>query len=252
MEKNKGVVLTIILLAFALVILLVWASLSYIPLFNINQIEVEGVDNIPLNIEKLLAPYYGVNRFKVDKSALLKEINELSIVDTAAVSFRFPALMVVNIVLFVPQALSSCDNEYFIVKNDQLIKCQKSDFKAYPNLPVVEIATSYKEYLKKFGVDGSFKEVLCLISDITLRLEGNLNLITRVKYDNNNSNSFGAMELEMGSLNTVLSVRDKVDAKQIIEAVKLIEKLSREDNTYLLSGSEHRFDLYKHAMVKRK
>ncbi len=252
MEKNKGVVLTIVLLIIALVLLVVWASLSYIPLFNISTIEVKGVDNIPLNIEKLLAPYYGVNRFKVDKANLVKELNALSIVDTASVRYKFPSIMIVEVTLFVPEALSTCDNEYFIVKNDSLIKCEKSDLKAYPDLPIVEISSSYKEYLKNFGVDSSFKEVLSLISDITLRLEGKLNLITRVKYDNNNSNSFGAMVLEMGSLNTVLSVRDKVDAKQIIEAVKLIEKLSTDDNTYLLSGSEHRFDLYKHAMVKRK
>jgi Cell division septal protein len=252
MERNRGVTIAVVLLVVSLLIVILWISLAYIPVFNISQIRLSGIGNVPASIEKIVAPLYGVNRFKADTRAIEKELEKLPIVKSAKISYSLPALMKIEVELFAPEALAKSGDNYFIVKNDALTSCSQNDFKAFDEIPVVEISTSYSDYLMQFGVDSSFKEVLSLICDISNQLGVNHNLITKVKYDNNNTNSFGMMVLEISSLNTILSVRDKVDAATIIEAVKVVEKNSREDGTYLLAGSSHRYDIYRHALVKRK
>lgn len=252
MQRNRGIVLIIVLLFISILFFVIYFSLSYIPLFNIKQINISGINTIPLSVERIIAPYYGVNRFKINTNGIKKELEELPIIFKADVNFEHFNTMVLSLELFVPEALASSSDEYFIVKNKKLIKCTKNDFKAFDELPIVEISKEYSSYLMKFGVDQSFEDVLFLISQISLQLGSNHNLITKVKYDNNNTDSFGLMVLEISSLNTQLSLRDKVDANQIIEAVKLVEKLSLEDKTYLVAGSYHKYDIYKHALVKRK
>lgn len=252
MEKNRGVILTVILLFLSILLISIWFSLSYIPLFNISSIQLNGINTIPISVEKIVSPFYGVNKFKISKSELKHHLEELPFISSAEVKFNLPSTMIIELSLFTPEALAFCENSFFIVKNNKLIQCEKSDFKAYEDLPIVEITRSYADYLISFGVDATFLSVLKLISDISVQLGSNHNLITKVKYDNNNTNSFGLMVLEISSLNTILSVRDECDTNQIIEAVKLIEKKSQEDSTYLLTGAFHKYDIYKHALVKRK
>jgi hypothetical protein len=67
----------------------------------------------------------------------------------------------------------------------------------------------------RYGVDDSFLQVM----ELAKSLEGKTTLITTIKYDNNSSNSFGKMILELSSLNAQIWVREPVGAAQVSAAV---------------------------------
>ena len=100
--------------------------------------------------------------------------------------------------------------------------------------------------MERYGTDSVFDSVMAL----TRGLSGESSLITRIKYDNNSSNSFGKMVLDLPSLHAQLWVREPVDPKHVQTALYWIEQDRKEDLSFL-SSSIQRFDLYKEALVRR-
>ncbi|WP_320130754.1 hypothetical protein, partial [uncultured Sphaerochaeta sp.] len=104
----------------------------------------------------------------------------------------------------------------------------------------------YATMLQEYGTDETFLKVMELASS----LDGDSSLITRIKYDNNSSNSFGKMVLEFSSINAQLWVREPVSTERIASAVALVVEDSENSLSFLSTGPL-RYDLYKSAMVRR-
>jgi hypothetical protein len=110
----------------------------------------------------------------------------------------------------------------------------------------IEVPLEYALLMERYGTDSAFATVVELGRD----LGGEASLITRIKYDNNSSNSFGKMVLDLPTLNAQLWVREPVNPEQIRTALYWIEQDQKESLSFL-SSTLQRYDLYKEALVRR-
>ena len=110
----------------------------------------------------------------------------------------------------------------------------------------IEVPPFYARMMVRYGVDDSFLQVM----ELAKSLEGKTTLITTIKYDNNSSNSFGKMVLELSSLNAQIWVREPVGAAQVSAAVLLVQE-DQKDALSFLSSQARRYDLYREGLVRR-
>jgi len=108
------------------------------------------------------------------------------------------------------------------------------------------VPSSYAQMLLTYGLDRSFQQVM----DLANSLGEKTTLITSIKYDNNSSNSFGKMVLEISSLNARIWVREPVGVAQIQAAVALAQQ-DQQDTLSFLSSEDKRYDLYREGLVRR-
>ena len=104
----------------------------------------------------------------------------------------------------------------------------------------MELNPAYAQMVVKWGADEGFSSMLKLAE----QLSGN-NLITNIKYDNNNGNEFGRLVIDLSSLNSTLYVRELVSAQRLSEALDLIS------SQFSAGGANVIYDLYANTLVKR-
>ena len=90
-----------------------------------------------------------------------------------------------------------------------------------------------------------------MISLIAAVGEENGALISRIKYDNNNSDSFGQIVITLASLSSQLFVKERVSKDRISDSIKVIRKEAESEVSTYTKKSMIRYDLYKDALVKR-
>ena len=135
----------------------------------------------------------------------------------------------------------------YLVDGRTLVPIESSDADLWTDhLLRIEVPLEYALLMERYGTDSVFASVMGL----TRGLSGEASLITRIKYDNNSSNSFGKMVLDLPSLNARLWVREPVDPKHVQTALYWIEQ-DRKENLSFLSSSIQRYDLYREALVRR-
>ncbi|HBO36306.1 MAG TPA: hypothetical protein DD633_07065, partial [Sphaerochaeta sp.] len=135
----------------------------------------------------------------------------------------------------------------YLVEDHHLRKLHPDDVSAWQKVVVtIEVPASYAHMMATYSVDDSFLHVMQLATS----LEGKTTLITKIKYDNNSSNSFGKMVLELSSLNAQIWVREPVGTPQIHAAVSLVLQ-DQKDSLSFLSSEARRYDLYREGLVRR-
>ena len=94
--------------------------------------------------------------------------------------------------------------------------------------------------IMKWGSDQGFKSMVALAEHLA-----NNNLITSMKYDNNNGNEFGRLVIGISSLNSTLFVRELVSVQRLDEALEIIS------SQFSAGGETVVYDLYANTLVKR-
>ncbi len=250
---------TFLLLIVAL--LLGWYALRYLPVFDVQQVYVTTDDPaiaIPASTLRITAPLKGLSQFEISLSKLEQQLEALPMVASAQVHRNMPSSLNVQLQMLQPRALiRSMDADgnqvgYFLLKNDELVPLTQEDRNLYGTTKfTIEVDEAYASLLQRYGVDAGLQAVLDLVAGMGSATDAENALITRIKYDNNNSNEFGRMVVDLPACNARLWVREPVPASLVSRSVTLIMEQVATDELLFLEQTPRRYDLYADALVRR-
>ncbi len=244
-----------LVLWFILIVLLLWVVflvVSYLPFFTITkvQVKIEGpLERVPSDISSELSSLVGQGLFRVRLRRMKDHIERIPSVENLNFRRTLPSTIIATIsFLDSPVLIQSEEAERsYLVSNRTLVPIDQKDVNLWrSHLLSIEVPLEYALLMERYGTDSAFATVVELGRD----LGGEASLITRIKYDNNSSNSFGKMVLDLPTLNAQLWVREPVDPEQIRTALYWIEQDQKESLSFL-SSTLQRYDLYKEALVRR-
>jgi len=242
--------LTVLLLP--LVAFMVLVTLQSLPQFKVVTIQVtaeRGSGKVPSSLKEYLATFVGLSLFDLNLYRLERELGEYPTVSSVQLQRKLPSSLLATVYLVQSPALvqTSDGEEAFLVEGNRLVKIPEEDIDAWKaEVVTIEVPFSYAQMLLTYGLDRSFQQVM----DLANSLGEKTTLITSIKYDNNSSNSFGKMVLEISSLNARIWVREPVGVAQIQAAVALA-KQDQQDTLSFLSSEDKRYDLYREGLVRR-
>ncbi len=246
-------------LALVLLVLLPLAyfSLSHVPSLYIDSVMLSIAEDrtaIPYALKSALSQYRGKSLVSLSLKRVSRELESLALVDSVRIKRKFPSTLLVEATLVGTPVLVLAKNAeeqtvgVYVLRSEALLPLQSEDWDLFEDHALkVEIPLGYASLMEKYGVDAAFGQVM----ELAASLEGNSTLITRIKYDNNSSNSFGKMVLELSALHAQIWLREPVSAAQVTQAIQLVQKDQRESLSFL-SSQIIRYDLYNGAMVRRK
>ncbi|MHC1693233.1 MAG: hypothetical protein AB9828_09425 [Sphaerochaetaceae bacterium] len=257
---RKRLVWGVILLAF---LGLIWYALRFIPMFYITEVKMDstgGFTGVPSRITTLMNSHKGESLFSIDSHALELELEKSAVVVQAQVHKLFPTVLCAQLVIESPKAIvAAVDDDdkvisIYLAKDNELKEMPFEDFILFGNrVFVVQVSPSYAQYLVKYGLDSGIREVVRLAGDMGQSTDGNYNLITKIKYDNNSSNNFGRMVLYLPSCNAQLWIREPVESAHLHDAIQLILLENGKDGTRNIAlRGERRYDLYATSLVGRQ
>ena len=247
--QRRLLILTILALFVSILLLL---SLRSMPRYNLSSVEVVvqgGGNRLPNAVRQELSDLIGTSLFSINLSRLEKTFETHALLKTVQIKRSLPSTLHLTLTMATASALVvSTENErWFLVVNDALYELDTQDVPIWHTVvPTIEVPLSYCEMMVRYGLDRMFHQVMALARS----LQENTTLISRIKYDNNSSNSFGKMVLELSSLNAHIWVREPVGAAQVHAAVALVET-DRQHTLSFLSSVPKRYDLYREGLVRR-
>lgn len=238
------------------VLVILFFVLRSLPAFAVSQVSVATVpagQSVPFAVRRELSSMEGVPMIGLSTDALERRLSSLAVVDAVSVTKRFPSALEVSLTVASPRAVVSAtdgdgeQSRLFLVRDGRMYEIGQEDWPLYRSVPIrVEVPEGYADTMYEFGMDEIFPTVMELASS----LGANATLITRIKYDNNSSNSFGKMVLEFSSLNAQLWVREPVGSERLDLAISLILS-ERKDSIPFSEKDPLQYDLYARAMVRR-
>ncbi len=245
--KAKGLVLAVI--AVAVIVLSFLVALPNVPYFEISDIRVIGFDKVPSEAVEILSPLYGDNRFNIKRTELEAKLEDIASVKSAKVSFSFPAILSVELERSDADSLLFDGTNYYLLQNGKPKAVASEDVANLATFYcITEISPSYFQYLSRYGATDEFVELLSLVKSVS---DENGSLITRIRYDENSSGSFGSIELELGTLFSSIFVRERVSKSRISDSIKVIEKEVGDDPASNIARDMVHYDLYKDTLVRR-
>ncbi|WP_321301516.1 FtsQ-type POTRA domain-containing protein [uncultured Sphaerochaeta sp.] len=245
-----GVKLTVMILP--LVVFLVFITLRSLPQFNITTIKVvavNGKEKVPSSLKEHLATFVGRSLFELNFNRLERELESYPTIASLELKRTLPSSLVATVSLVESPALVQTNDgkETYLVAENTLVRLPGEDIDAWKKEVVtILVPPSYAQMLRVYGLDRSFHQVMELANSLGEKTT----LITSIKYDNNSSNSFGKMVLEISSLNAQIWVREPVGTAQIQAAVALAQQ-DQKDTLSFLSSEDKRYDLYREGLVRR-
>ncbi len=254
--KGGRVELTIVAILVVVLLPLVYCALSHVPYLYVDSIQLtitgEG-SKPPHALKSTLSSFRGKSLVSLWPRKVTRELEGLALVESARVKKSFPSTLVVETTLVATPALVrglGSEEELlgaYVVRGSSLLPLLPEDWSLFEKSTlVVEIPIVYAQAMEKYGIDALFSEVMELVAS----LEGNSTLITRIKYDNNSSNSFGKMILELATLRAQIWLWESVSSDQVSQAIQLVQEDQRQSLSFLSSQTK-RYDLYQGAMVRR-
>ena len=249
MGKSRAMSALITLLVLSLLMLLLMYSLSYIPLFTITSIRVYGAEAISDALSDEISSMYGSNRFSVDLGRKERVIESYSQVKSAALKWNFPDEVDVYITETDQKCLLSDGTSCYLIEDGVITRVDKAEEKFLSSrMTVIEILPEYASYMMNYGIRDEIEEVISLAG---LVRDEHGQLITRIKYDNNNGDGFAQMTLYLDTLSAQLFVKERVSKNRISDSIKVIAKEAESEVTRYTRSDIIRYDLYKDALVKR-
>lgn len=240
------------LLILPLAILLCVLLLRSIPAFNLRtvQIQVQGGSKVvPVAVQEKLSELVGTSLFGINLAKYSKNLETITGVKNVKLVRKLPSSLLASLTLVDAGALikEEASDKAYLVDNLHLKALHPDDVVPWQSVAVtIEVPSSYAQMMVNYGVDDSFHQVL----ELARSLEGKTTLITKIKYDNNSSNSFGKMVLELSSLNAQIWVREPVGAAHVSAAVSLVQQ-DQKNALSFLSSQARRYDLYREGLVRR-
>ena len=217
-------------------------ALSSISFFNIESVEVTNhglVTKTTSEVSRIVQPLKGQNIFAVRINRIKKQILQTDAVSEVRIRRWFPNRILVDISYDGFYTKIHNEDSYFLAKDNSLVKVSKDVFDSYTEIKEVKIDGHYCDFLEKWGYDKGFFQAVYLIGSVES------NLISDLKYDNNNGNDFGRLIIEFRILGAQLWVNEAVSSKRINDAIDILKNNVRLPDTIL------RYDLYSESMVKR-
>ncbi len=248
MRLSIKVRLVALMVVLAALLFVLWLYTA--PSHTVSQIviSVDGHE-APTEVKQELAAYIGSPLMRLPLGKMEAQLKRLGTVKTAAIKRRLPDTVQVDLTLTESAVVvhSGDDGRYYLVKDGALVAIPAVDAAPYrQRVMTVEVPSSYAALMVRWGVDQLFGQVIAL----TQSLADESALITRVKYDNNSSNSFGKMVLELSSLHAQIWVREPVGPERVRTAISLVQA-DQERSLYFLSSETRRYDLYREGLVRR-
>jgi len=255
--KSFRVELKILVLVLLVILPLAYLSLSHVPSLYIDSVMLNITDEgmaTPFALKSALTQYWGKSLVSLSLKKVTRELESLALVDSVSLKRKFPSTLQVEATLVDLSVLVHAKDAedrtvaVYVLRGDSLLPLQKEDWTLVDDHALkVEIPVGYATLMEKYGLDAAFGEVM----ELAASLEGKSTLITRIKYDNNSSNSFGKMVLELSALHAQIWLREPVSAAQVTKAIQLVQEDQRE-SLFFLREQMMRYDLYQGAMVRRK
>lgn len=255
--KSCRVGLKVLALVLLVLLPLAYLSLSHVPSLYIDSVMLSIADEgmaAPYALRSALSQYRGKSLVSLSLRKVSRDLGALPLVDSVQVKRSFPSTLRVEAKLAgSPALVLAKDGEestvaVYVLRDSSLLPLLKEDWALFGDgVLKVEIPLGYATMMEKYGVDDAFGEVM----DLAASLDGKSTLITRIKYDNNSSNSFGKMVLELSALHAQIWLREPVSQEQVTQAIRLVQEDQRESLSFL-RDQMMRYDLYKGAMVRRK
>lgn len=241
-EKILLVLIIVLLLAGAFV------ALRYIDFFNVKEIDVSldgPLTNVSPEIQRIINPLKGRNIFEINLRSLKKTLCAVDGVSSVEIKRYFPdrLILAISYIDVSIKGFSVQENgEYaYYFCHDNIMEAVGADtWNAFDKLAVVELNPTYAQKNVKWGCDEGFLSMV----ELSEYLKDN-NLITNIKYDNNNGDDFGKLVIELSSLNSTLYVRELVSTNRLSEALDLIS------SQFSAGGANVIWDLYANTLVKR-
>ena len=239
------------ILLFALIILLIAGT--YVAVRNIGFFRIEGIDvsvsgpvtNVSADMQRIINPVKGMNIFEVNLASLRKSLEAFDGVKEVKIKRYFPDRLIVEISYneISLKAFSVDEGKnvnYYFIHEDVLDEVSEATWTEFDKLGVIELNPAYANMISKWGSDSGFASMVVLAE----HLSGN-NLITSMKYDNNNGNDFGRLVVDLPPLNSTLHIKELVSVQALDEALEYIS------NHLSAGGAAVVYDLYANALVKR-
>lgn len=219
-------------------------NLSFFNIKNVNVTLSGPVSEIRSDLQRIINPLKGMNIFEISTKKLEKTLSSFSQVESVTVKRFYPDTLEISIVYSTFNLKAYCvDGDtitYFFIKDDELLETTEETWKDFDKLGCVELNPAYAQMILKWGADTGFKSMLPMAEYLTYN-----NLITSIKYDNNNGSEFGRLVLWLPSFNAQLYVREIVSTQRLDEALSVIAQQSS------TSGEVVVYDLYSRNLVKR-
>lgn len=245
--------LLLVLCLFGVLILIVRFSLQFIPAFVIREIRVTENPagySIPASAVRVMQSWNGKNAFSFTRAEMERALSSDPLILKAQVRRRGAGVVAVSLRIREADAVILCTKEgqvvdSLVVTDTGILPLAEDERDVYPERVVrVEVSDSYGQMMRHYGVDDAFRSVLAMVGSIS----GDTSLITTVKYDNNSSNSFGNVVLVLEPLNALVSVREKIDASRLSQALEVVK---REQVGSIPSREPTCYDVYGSGMVRR-
>ncbi|MGE4585383.1 MAG: cell division protein FtsQ/DivIB [Sphaerochaeta sp.] len=251
--RRPGIKVQLMLLLIPVFFLLVIATLRFIPQFDVRAIQVTiqgGSKETPPQATERLASLVGTSLFTINLSRQEALLASISSIASVQLRRKLPSILEATITLVDSPVLvlTDRDGQAYLVKDQKLLLLDAREIPAWKKVvSTIEVPVQYAELMSRYRVDDSFLQVLDLVQSLT----GKTTLITTIKYDNNSSNSFGKMVLELSSLHAQIWVREPVSAAHVQAAVALVAQQQKDALSFLSSGTS-RYDLYREGLVRRQ
>ena len=238
----------VLVLTFVLLIAGVFVALRYLDFLDVKEIEttVHGpVSKVSIEMQRILNPLKGRNIFEVNLRSLKKTLLSFDGVSEVEVRRYYPNKLILDItysdVSIKCYSFQEDGTVLFYFCHDGILEqVGQETWDAFDMLTVVELYPAYAQKTVKWGCDEGF----ILMVNLTEHLTEN-NLITSMKYDNNNGDDFGRLVIDLPSLNSTLYVRELVSENRLSEALDFIS------SQFSAGGADVIYDLYADKLVKR-
>ena len=239
-------VLIIVLLAAG-----VYVALRNIDFFNVEEIDVSvsgPVTYVSTDMQRILNPLKGRNIFEINLRSLRKSLEAFDGVREVKIRRFYPGKLIIDIQYNEMSLKAYClegqnpdaSVSYYFIHDNILEEVGQNTWEEFDKLASVELNPAYAQMVMKWGSDNGFRDMVILAEHLA-----DNNLITSMKYDNNNGNEFGRLVIDISSLNATLYVRELVGVQRLDEALEVIS------SQFSAGGGTVVYDLYPNTLVKR-
>ncbi len=244
LKKIEWILILILILLLAVGVYFGLRNLSFFNVKNVNVTLTGPVSEIRPDIQRILNPLKRLNIFEISTSKLEKSLCSFAEVESVTVKRFYPDTLDITINYSNLKLKAYCIEEqevtYFFIKEDSLVQTNQQTWNEFDKLGCVELNPAYAQMILKWGEDSGFKSMVPMVEYLASN-----NLITSIKYDNNNGSEFGRLVLWLPSLNVQLYVREVVSTQRLDEALTVIAQMSSTTGEVVI------FDLYSMSLVKR-
>ncbi len=244
LKKIEWILVLILIFLLGVGVYMALRNLSFFDVKNVNVTLTGPVSEVRPDMQRILNPLKGLNIFEISTGKLEKSLSSFAEVDSVTVKRFYPDTLEITINYSNLKLKAYCIEEqeitYYFIKEEGLAQTSEQTWSEFDQLGCLELNPAYAQMILKWGEDAGFKSMVPMVEYLVSN-----NLITSIKYDNNNGSEFGRLVLWLPSLNVQLYVREVVSTQRLDEALAVIVQQSS------TSGEVVIFDLYSMSLVKR-